>query len=465
MTITISIAENLLELWTRPVPERALERARIGILDTIGVALAGTRHEGMDILRQVILPTAATGASPLLGSGETLNAADAALINGVASHMLDFDDSNSQLHGHPSVAVLPALLAAAAETGASGAEVVRAYICGMELCCRLGMGVARHQYTHGWHPTTTIGIFGGVGAAALIYGLDRQQIAVALGIAASMAAGIKSNFGTMTKPLIVGHAARNAVLAVKLAQAGFSSSLMSFEHHHGYLNVFNREASNYDVERILSGWGEPLCILDMGIKQKRYACCFACLPVLDGVEQIIARENISADDVERIEIGVHAIRFPHINVPNPENALAAKFSVHYCVARVLLNGQLSIEDFEGDSDKDPQTRELMQRTTLSIYARENTSGAEVRIFTKDGRVLETYIELARGADAQSPLPLADVRAKFLDCAARAIGEEQALILCEELLAIDDAKDVRPVLGLTQPNTLAASLPQIKRNAL
>lgn len=465
MTITNSIAENLLELWGRPLPERALERARIGILDTIGVALAGTRHEGMEILRQVILPTAAIGHSPLLGSDQMLNAADAALINGVAAHMLDFDDSNSQLHGHPSVAVLPALLAAAAETGASGADVVRAYVCGMELCCRLGMGTGRHQYTHGWHPTTTIGIFGGVGAAALIYGLDRQQIAIALGIAASMAAGIKSNFGTMTKPLIVGHAARNAVLAVKLAHAGFSASLQSFEHHHGYLNVFNREVANYDVERILSSWGDPLCILDMGIKQKRYACCYACLPVLDGIERIIAQHNITADDVEQIDIGVHRIRFPHINVPDPENALAAKFSVHYCVARVLLAGQLRIEDFEGDNDKDPQTRALMLRTSLSIYGSDNTSGAEVRIRTKNGQMYETYVELARGADAKSPLPVEDVRAKFLDCAARAIGAEQAHALCEALLAIDTAKDVRSVLRLTQPDTPAAQLSQLKRNAL
>lgn len=457
VSIVSAMAANLLDGWKTPLPPRAVERARIGILDTVGVTVAGSLHEGARVLRRVVLPMAAQGASALIGTEGALNAADAALVNGAASHMLDFDDSNSQLHGHPSVAVLPALLAAAGEAGASGDEVLRAYVWGMELCCRLGMGVGRHQYTHGWHPTTTIGIFGGVAAAALIYGLDRRQTATALAIAASMAAGIKSNFGTMTKPLIVGHAARNAIMAAKLAREGFTASPLAFEHHHGYLNVFNRDPANYDVGRILSGWGEPFCILDMGIKQKRYPCCYACLPVLDGVERIMAGEGIAAADVARVEVKVHAIRFPHINVPQPQNALHAKFSVHYCVARVLLNGRLSIEDFEGESDRDPETRALMDRVTLSTYDRENTSGADVLIETKDGRVLETYVELARGAQAQHPLPVGDVRAKFEDNAARALGASRARLLGEALLSVDAAADIRSVLALTQPGGGATPL--------
>lgn len=449
MSVTETLAKNVFALWNTPVPDAALARACIGFLDTLGVMLAGAQHPAMTTLRAVVLPWARTGQSTVVGTALSLNVADAALLNGAAAHMLDFDDSNSQLHGHPSVAVLPALLAIAEELNASGEDVLRAYICGIETCCRLGMGAGRYQYTHGWHPTATIGVFGGVAAAALLRGLDEKQLETAFGLVSSMACGIKANFGTPTKPFIIGHAARNAVMAVCLAHKGFAASTTAFDHHHGYLNVFNNGPDNYDVSRILEGWGNPLCILDMGLKQKPYPCCYACLPVVEAIENIKENNVFSIDDVESVHVAVHAIRYPHINVPEPSNALAAKFSVHYCVAQSLINGILRIEDFEGDLPHNPQIRDIMRRVTLTTYDRDNTSGADVTITFKDGRQITDYVALTRGASALSPLPWEEVRAKFFDCASRAIPHSGAHSLCDAITHLETAPSIRDILHHTR----------------
>ena len=261
MTVTQEFARRIHAMRYEDFPAEAVRWARIGILDTVGVLLAGSTHETVSILRTAL----ASGSGPCLvfGTAQRCGPLDAAMINGAAAHVLDYDDSHSNLHGHPSVAVLPALFAAAELKGCSGRELIRAYVIGFEALSRLGRGVSRYQYTHGWHPTTTIGIFGAVGACSVLLGLSEAQTANAFAIATHMASGIKSNFGTMTKSLGVGQAARNGLLAVQLAQGGFTGGEKAFEHHHGYFNVFNGDG-HYDASRIFDAWADPLCILDPG---------------------------------------------------------------------------------------------------------------------------------------------------------------------------------------------------------
>jgi 2-methylcitrate dehydratase PrpD len=436
MTITQELARNVHSIFVRELPAEAMQKAKLAILDTFGVALAGSCHDGAAKLRNVVLPGAGSGPAAVFGTSYRLNVLDAALLNGTSAHMLDYDDSNSQLHGHPSVAILPGLLAIADQTGASGSDLMRAYIAGFEVATRIGSSTGRHQYTHGWHPTATVGIFAGVGAASVLAGLSEDQTAMAFGIAASMASGIKSNFGSMTKPLHVGQAGRNGLLAVQLAREGFTSNPNAFDHHHGYLNVFDRGPENYDAAKLVSGWGEPLGILDWGIKQKRFPCCYACLPPSDGMLDLMARFGLKPDEVHSIEVAVHAIRFPHINNPSPRSPLEAKFSVHYCLARILLAGALRIEDFEGDGYKDPATRRLMQRVSFSAYAHDNIGGAEVRVRTTDGRVLESQIEAALGGSYKNPLPDDVVRQKFEDCAGRVLSGRQTRLLYDRLRELE-----------------------------
>lgn len=444
MTVRQEFARRIHGLRFEDLPAEALRWARIGILDTVGVLLAGSTHENVSILKAALAP----GAGPCLVFGSALRCGplDAAMINGTAAHVLDYDDSHSNLHGHASVAVLPALFAAAELKGCSGRELIRAYVVGFETLSRLGRGVSRHQYTHGWHPTTTIGIFGAVGACSVLLGLSEAQTSNAFAIATHMASGIKSNFGTMTKSLGVGQAARNGLLAVQLAQGGFTGGERAFEHHHGYFNVFNGEG-HYDASRIFDAWADPLCILDPGIKQKRYPCCYACLPPVEGIEVLAHRHALTAENVERIECRVHAIRFPHINVPDPQSGLDAKFSVSYCLAKALLNGRLTIADFEGDAYNAPQARALMARVRLSAFEGDNPHGAQLTVHTKDGKRFDIEIEKTIGASYERPLPDDLVRDKFMDCAGRLLEDVAAEQLHASLQTLEQQEDVRALTGL------------------
>lgn len=438
MTVARQFAANLLAFSHQTFSDAAYEQARTAMIDTLGVTLAGGVQDGAEKLRRVVLPSAASGKSRVFGTDLRLNALDAALLNGTAAHLLDFDDSNSWLHGHISVAVLPALLALADDRELNGEAVLRAYIAGYETAVRMGKAVSPFQYRHGWHPTTTVGIFAGVAACAVLLGLDETQTATALSICASLSSGIKSNFGSETKALVVGQAARSAVMAVRLAQEGFTAGKTAFEHHHGYFNVFNG-SENSDATPLTTPWTDTPFILDTEKSNnfKYFSCCYAILSPLDGVLALREETGLGADEVENIAVQVHPIRFPHINIPQPENPLAGKFSLHYCVARAFVTSTLTLDDFiESDRFSDPQTQALMNRVTLTTHQQAVTHTAYVTITATDGRQFHKTIEGARGSSPKFPLPEGLLKEKFLDCAQRVLSAQEAQAFYQRLLRDD-----------------------------
>jgi len=438
MTVARHFAANLLAFSGQRFSDAAYEQARTAIIDTLGVTLAGGVQEGASKLRRVVVPSAATGKSRIFGTDLKLNPLDAALLNGTASHLLDFDDSNSWLHGHISVAVLPALLALADDRELNGEAILRAYLAGYETAVRMGKAVSPFQYRHGWHPTTTVGLFAGVAACAVLLGLNEEQTATALSISASLSSGIKSNFGSETKALVVGQAARSAVMAVLLAQEGFTAGKTAFEHHHGYFNVFNGR-ENADATPLTEAWTGTPFILDTEKSNnfKYFSCCYAILSPLDGVLALRDETGLTSDDIERIEVQVHPIRFPHINIPQPENPLAGKFSLHYCVARAFVTGTLTLDDFiDPQRFADPHTQSLMNRVTLTTHNEPVTHTAFVTLTTTDGRQFRETVEGARGSSPKFPLPEGLLKEKFLDCARRVLTAPEAQALYQRLLNDD-----------------------------
>lgn len=438
MTIARQFAGNLLSFSRQAFSPAAQEQARTAIIDTLGVTLAGGVQDGAVKLRRVIVPSAAAGKSRVFGTDLRLNALDAALLNGTSSHLLDFDDSNSWLHGHISVAVLPALLALADDRELNGEAVLRAYLAGYETAVRMGKAVSPFQYRHGWHPTTTVGIFAGVAACAVLLGLNEEQTATALSICASLSSGIKSNFGSETKALVVGQAARSAVMATLLAQEGFTAGQTAFEHHHGYFNVFNG-SENADATPLTESWEGTPHILDTEKSNnfKYFSCCYAILSPLDGVLALRDETGLRADQVERIDVQVHPIRFPHINIPQPANPLAGKFSLHYCVARAFVTGTLTLDDFiDVQRFADPDTQALMNKVTLTTHDEAVTHTALVMLTTTDGRELHKRVAGARGSSPSLPLPEGLLAQKFLDCASRVLSVGEAQALYQRLLQDD-----------------------------
>jgi 2-methylcitrate dehydratase PrpD len=460
MTIAAELATRINAVRYEDLPPDAIDWAKVGILDTVGVTLAGSSDPSARIVNGVL--AAADGPSLVFGSGRRVNALDAALINGSASHALDFDDCNNTLGGHPSAPILPALFAIAEQTGASGREFIAAYVAGFETECKISLGVNFYQYTRGWHPTSTVGVFGATAACAKLLRLTDEQTATALAVAASLASGIKSNFGTMVKPLHVGHCARSGLFAALLARDGYTASPVAFEHKQGYFEVFNG-AGNYDAAKILPVWGRPWDIVEPGIAIKQYPCCGSTHPAIDAMLMLVRRHDFKLGQVERIDSWTHKRRLEHTNRPDPQSTFDAKFSVQYCLARALAARKVAIEHFEGDAYKDAEVRELMARIHVAPYTTaqfpaDNHFGAEVKVALRDGTVHVQKVDQPFGRTSRNPLPRELLKEKFVNCALRVLPESNAVQLHAAIEKFEELRDVRELTMLIdlQPHRKSAA---------
>jgi 2-methylcitrate dehydratase PrpD len=462
MTLAFEIARRACALRYEDLPASAIHWAKVGLLDYIGVTLAGSREPAAQLARQA-LGSPGAGAAAVFGSAHRLNALDAALVNGTAAHALDFDDCNNTFGGHPSVPLLPALFALADETGATGRDFVLAYVTGFEVETKIALGVHFHHYTKGWHPTATLGTFGAAAACAKLMGLDEARTAVALAIAASLASGVKANFGTMVKPLHVGHCTRNGLFAAQLARAGFTANADSvFEHKQGFFEVFNGEGT-YDAARVLAHWAAPLDIVEPGIAIKQYPCCGSTHSALDALLGVVRDNDLDADRVARIDVWTHPRRLEHTNRPAPKSALDAKFSVQYCLARALVDRRITIEHFEGDAWRDPRVQRLLSMVHAAPYGTdrfpaENHFGAEVQLRTRDGASLGRKVDQPFGRTSANPLPAALLKEKFENCAARVLDAPAIAALYDAVQRYEALADVRPVSALAGGAAPAAQRP-------
>jgi len=450
MALALEIAKRVRALRYEDLSAEAIYWAKIGILDTTG----GTIKGGLDPATAIVdklLSAHAPGSSLLFGLDRRVGALDAARINGVASHALDFDDCNNTLGGHPSAPILPGLYALADEHGVSGRDFMTAYVAGFETECKISMGVNLYQYLKGWHPTATIGIFGAAAAAGHMLKMPAEQIAVALSIAASMAAGVKSNLGTMTKPLHVGQCAHNGVFAALLASEGFTASETAFEGNQGYFDCFNG-AGNFDMAKILPNWANPLDIIKPGVGVKQYPCCASTHPAIDCILSLVQEHKLKAADVEKIESYTHTRRLAHTNRPQPKTSLDAKFSVQYAISRAFVEGKIIAEYFEGDAYTDPEVQAVMKKVqaapyTTAQFPAENHFGAEVRVTLTNGKVLVKKVDQPLGRTSTAPLSVEQLKAKFDNCIAGIVHDANVAPLYESIREFEKLADVRAVTAL------------------
>jgi 2-methylcitrate dehydratase PrpD len=275
------------------------------------------------------------------------------------------------------------------------------------------------------------------------------KTAQALAVAASLASGVKANFGTMTKPLHVGHTARNGLFAAQLAREGFTANPAALEHKQGFLLVFNG-AGNFDAEAILKDWGRPYDIVSPGLGIKQHPCCGSTHPAIDAMLMLRREHNLVPDKVARIDSWTHPRRLAHTDRPDPQSGLDAKFSVQYCLARALLEGGIVLEHFEGEAFRDPVARALMRRIHAAPHpdteAADKQLGAEVRVTFDDGRMVAGRVGAALGRGPDNPLPPEALTAKFGNCAGRALPTAQVERLQRQLLQLDEAPSLRALVA-------------------
>lgn len=463
MTVARQLADRVLAVDYGDLPPEALDWAKIGILDTVAVTIAGAQEPCTRIALRTPGIADTEGPALLFGHGRRTSVLDAALINGIASHALDYDDVNNQIGGHPSVPLVPALFAFADMVETSGPAALAAYVAGFEAETQIGLGVHYHHYAKGWHPTATLGIFGTVAVGSRLLSLSEVQTAQALAMAASMASGVKANFGTMTKPLHIGHSLRNGVMAVLMARDGFTANEGAFEHKQGFFEVFNG-AGTYDAGRIFDGWGAPWNVSDPGPSLKAYPCCGSTHGAIDSALALRAAHAPAPSDIVSVDIRTDPKRLPHTDNPDPQSGLGAKFSVQYVVARALMDGAVRLDDFENAAYDDAAVRDLMAKVSAGVHPdmqdpKTDTYAAEVTVTMRDGRALtERSGDIVLRGPGR-PMHDTELFAKFADCTQRQLPHDARRPLYDMLQKLETLPKLSAVTeelaAIDPPGSMAA----------
>ncbi len=450
-TVLEKIASKICDFDLSVISPEAYRLARTAIIDTLGVTIAGVAEPCSTLLLKTPGVASTPGACSIFGLNRQTSALDATFINGTASHALDYDDFSQPMGGHQSAPLVAPLMAIAEEQGRSGLELLQSYIVGIETEIRLARSVNFYHYDKGWHPTSTLGVFGAAAASSHLLGLNQTQITTAMAIAASFASGLKANFGTMVKPLHVGQCARNGLLAALMAQVGYDANAGALEHKQGFFNAFNGPG-NYNPDLIFENWANPLEVLSPSMGLKQFACCGSAIPAVAMALKLRQEETIQIEEIEQIDILPHKRRLPHTNNPDPQSPLAAKFSVQYAVCLALIKGALKLDDFEGTAHFDPKIRQLMAKT----IAREHPNmpddspeqfGAEVIITLKSGQTLARRVNNLVGRGGDDPLSEEELWEKFSDCAQRSLQHKVIHPLFNALQHLENTSDIRQITAL------------------
>lgn len=431
-----SISEQLAKYYTEAdssaIPAEVRTRAREIILDWLGNAIGGSNLESTEMVKKALLSDGCPGSVTVMGGG--YGPADkAAFVNAASSHGLEMDDSNTQACGHPAVAIIPATLAAAEEAGASGWDFITAVIWGYDAMVRVGRAVNQdNHFERGFHPTATVGIFGGTTAVSMIKKFSAEQLKNALGIAGGFSAGNLECYadGTLTKRLNPGHASMAAITATKLAAAGYRGPRWIFEGKCGFLHAYSDDVNPEQMLKNLDYSEYGL----MYTAFKPYASCKYTHAPIDCTIKIMKNNGIQAEEIEKISVDVVSMAVRAVVEPreikyNPPVVGAAQFSLPYSVAVAALYGQASVDQFQPELLTDPAVKAMMNRVEMEHTGAMDkylpyVFASAVVIETKDGQKYEDLTTYTKG-DPENPMSSEELKNKFFSLACRSISKEKA----------------------------------------
>jgi len=400
----------------------AVTASERSITDTVGVMLAGTTTEPAQKAAEFVESTSgSSGPASVFASGRSAPISDAVLANGIAAHALDFDDDQFTVYSHTSATMIPTLLTLAEMKNTSGQDIITAHVAGFETQYYLAAPINPSHYERGWHSTATFGAFGTAAAVANLVELDPVETRNALNTVASTAAGLKKNFGTMSKPFHVGHAARSGLTAALLSKRGFTANSEVLDGPRGFWALY---AGNDRVDKnALPDLGRPFALVGEGIYRKKYPCCYGTHRAIAAAIELADKEGIDPVDIDSIQVLAPGVSIDCLPYNNPSTGLEAKFSMEYCVAAALVKDQLSLETFEDDALTNQEVQSLRTRvqvetdTSLPYDGNRNT----VRIRTNTGKTYEKTRSLTPGSP-DDPLSETELRDKFKMCASRVLSE-------------------------------------------
>jgi 2-methylcitrate dehydratase PrpD len=425
--LTDEVAAFVVGVEARDLPPEVARLGRRSVVDGLGLALAGARAQASRIARRHLEALGAgQGGSSVVGAGVSWPARFAAFANGIAIHVDDYDDTQlavarDRVYGlltHPTAPVLAASLALAERHGRSGRELMKAYHAGVEVACKVAEAILPRHYQQGFHSTATCGAIGAAAAAAKLLRLDREATRRALSLGATQAAGLRENFGTMTKSFHAGRAAESGVVAAELASLGFTASPIGLEADRGF---FRAAGGGYSAEAISGKLGRPWTFEQPGISLKPHPSGSLTHPGMAVMMDLIRRHDLRPERVRRVSVGTNH------NMPNalihhrPRNELEAKFSMEFCMAVLLLERRAGLAEFTDDVVARPDVQELVARVAFGVDPRAEAAGFDkmttfVDVELDDGSVVSGVADYGKGSPA-FPMSDDEVAAKFRECAA------------------------------------------------
>lgn len=431
--LTAEVAAFASGLSFDDLPDDVVELAGQCVLDWFGVTVAGASEPAAALLVDELSP----GSSTLVARPERLGLLDAALVNGTASHALDYDDVNDAMLGHPSVPILGALLALAEHEHADGRMFVTAFVAGYESECRIGRALGTAHYQRGFHATGTVGTFGAAAACARLVGLDAAATEVALGIAATQAAGLKSMFGTMCKPLHAGKAGANGLLAARLAARGYTAATGVLEVEQGFAET---HTDGFDpAPAATDGWHLRSNLF------KYHAACFQTQSAIEGLRRLRDEHGFGAADVVAVDVAADAMQARMCAIPAPVTGLEAKFSLAHTAAMVVAGVDTSaIASFTDEAVGDPAVLAVRDRVRVTTD-RRGGAATPVSVRLADGRVLEAAYDLFV-PEADLDLQAKHLRAKFESLVEPVLGPDRAAALADAAAGVAELGDVADLLA-------------------
>jgi 2-methylcitrate dehydratase PrpD len=442
--VTRTLARYIVNAKPGDLPAPVRDHAVRTFLNWLGCAVGSCRHEAVDIAIKALTPFAGAAQASILGRTERSDIFTASLINGISSHVFDFDDTHLKTVIHPAGPVASAIFALAEYRPITGAEFVHALALGVEAECRIGNAVYPDHYDRGWHITGSAGVFGAAAAVGKLLGLDEEKMVWALGIAASQPVGLREQFGTMTKSFHPGRAAQNGMTAAFLASEGFTSSEQGIEAKRGWANV---TSTKQDYTEITEGLGERHESLLNSYKP--FACGIVIHPAIDGCIQLRNEHKLSAEKIARIDLKVHPLVLELTGKRTPKVGLEGKFSVFHSAAVAIIDGRAGENQYSDAAVVDPKTVKLRDSIDAVVDNSIAADSVHITVTLTDGSKLEKFIEHAIGSKDR-PMNNDDLAVKFTDLVEPILGAARTAELLKACWDVQNAPNLAQVAALSRP---------------
>ena len=444
--VTRELAHYIVTASYDDLPANVRKEGVRTLLNWVGVAIGGSHHQTVDIAVAALAPFSGPAQASLFGRRERFDIMNAAFLNGVSSHIFDYDDTHLKTIIHPAGPVASAIIALSELQPVSGKDFLNALVLGVETECRIGNAVYPNHYDVGWHITGTAGVFGSAAAAGKLLKLNEQQMVWALGLAASQPVGLRESFGSMNKSFNPGRAASNGIFAAMLASKNFTSSDGMIEAKRGWANTIS---TKQDYNEILGDLGKRY---EAALNTyKPFACGIVIHPSIDGCVQLKKEYGLTGGEVEKVELTVAPLVLELTGKRTPQVGLEGKFSVFHSCAVAILYGAAGEKEYSDEMVRDPRVIALRDRVDAVIDKKLRDDEVYVRITLKDGRKLEKYVEHAIGSK-EVPMTNAQLEEKFRGLSDDILGAEQSQVLLALAWDIEGLKDAADICRMSTPGS-------------